>query len=75
MAAHHKFNTPNKLGRFSAQRMNFDTSNYKESILLDPTGKLINSKIYKGFFEQFKREKQKKGLLKNKELLFKDTNI
>lgn len=48
-----KFASPIKLG-YGNQKQ-FDASFYKESMYLDPTGRLINSKNYKGYFEQFKR--------------------
>jgi hypothetical protein len=33
---------------------------------LDPTGKLINSRRFSNYFEQFKTEKQKRLMIKNK---------
>ena len=44
----------------------------KETYYFDPKGKLINSKKYKECFRQFTKEKEKKLMLKNKDLLFKD---
>ena len=65
-----KISSPIK-GGYANQRQ-LDASFYKNNTFLDPTGKLINTKKYKTYFEQFKKEKEKKGLLKNKELLHKD---
>ena len=42
---------------------------------LDPTGKLINSRRFSNYFQQFKSEKQKRLLIKNKELLLKTDGI
>jgi hypothetical protein len=42
---------------------------------LDPKGKLINSKSFRQYFEQFRKEKEKKILLKSKDLLFKGKDI
>ena len=53
----------------------FDTSNIKETYYFDPKGKLINSKKYNECFKQFTKEKEKKLMLKSKDLLFKDKDI
>ena len=42
---------------------------------LDPQGKLINSRKFSDYFDQLRTEKQKKLLVKNKELLFKSDEI
>ena len=42
---------------------------------MDPKGKLINSKTYKPYFEKFSKQKEKKTMLKNKDLLHKDKDI
>ena len=49
-----KFNSPTKLG-YANKGLMFDTTNFKDSFYLDPKGKLINSKAFKQYFEQFRK--------------------
>lgn len=70
-----KLNSPMKFGFSAGRGFKLDTSNVKENMYLDPKGKLINSKDYKKYFEKFRTEKEKKKVLKNKDLLYKDKDI
>lgn len=49
-----KIHSPQRLG-YATKINQFDITNSKDSFYLDPKGKLINSRNYKQYFEQFKK--------------------
>jgi len=66
--------------RFSAQNKSVKERSFygdsrSEQKFLDPMGKLIQSRRFSNYFDQFKNEKQKRLLIKNKELLLKNDSI
>ena len=70
-----KMASPVKFGYSGVKSFNLNESNLKDTFLLDPKGKLVNSKGYKQYFKQYTKEKEKKLLLKSKDLIHKDKHI
>lgn len=50
-----KFQSPTRFGYSNLKNLQFDPNNFKETAYLDPKGKLINSKTYKQYFQQFRK--------------------